>query len=76
MLGWPRRSSEPGSRPVRLTKTPGQEEATRALRHARHARRRSQRLQPEIQQIAESLRETRIVNHFAERFRAALEGRR
>jgi hypothetical protein len=54
--------------------TKGQKEAEMALKRAREARREIEAGRPVVQRIAAHLAREREANHFAELFRAALEG--
>lgn len=55
-------------------KTPGQREADRALSRTRDARREILANRPEVKRRSSNLRRERQENHFAELFRAVLEG--
>lgn len=57
-------------------KTPGQKEAESALSRAQKARREVEAYRPAVNRVAERLARERQRNHFAETFRAALEGGR
>jgi hypothetical protein len=57
-------------------KTPGQREAERALSRAEEARREVEAHRPAVSRLAQRLAREREQNHFAEMFRAALEGGR
>lgn len=54
--------------------TPGQRDAARALRRAERARDEARRRRTEVAECASELRQARTTNHFAERFRASMEG--
>lgn len=54
--------------------TPGQRAADRAVERAKEARREAEERRPEVDEAAGKLREIRERNHFAEMFRAAIEG--
>lgn len=56
--------------------TPGQRAAVAALHRAEQARDEALARADEVAETAERLRECRAENHFAERFRTALEGGR
>jgi hypothetical protein len=55
-------------------KTPGQKEAERALSRTQDARQEILANRPEVTHRASRLKRERQENHFAELFRAALEG--
>jgi hypothetical protein len=73
-----RRRPEPAphSSDEHRSKTPGQREAERALSRAQEARREVEAHRPAVSRLAERLARERERNHFAEIFRAALEGGR
>jgi len=56
--------------------TPGQRDADRALTRAEKARREVLGRRPAVSEVAGRLARERQINHFAEMFRAALEGDR
>lgn len=56
--------------------TPGQRDADKALTRARNARREAESRRPAVAEITSRLARQRESNHFAEMFRAALEGDR
>lgn len=56
--------------------TPGQRDADKALTRARRARREVESHRPAVTEITSRLAHQRESNHFAEMFRAALEGDR
>ena len=67
-----RRRPEPAPRP----ESPGMREAESALDRARAARQEVERARPAVDKVAARLAREREQNHFAEMFRAALEGGR
>lgn len=76
-MRWIRRllRRRPDPTPTR-PETPGQKEADSALTRAVEARREVQAHGPAVSRIAARLAREREENHFAELFRAALEGGR
>lgn len=78
MLRWWRMRRRPSSSVslVRRTPrpTPGQRDAAQALRRAERAREEARRRRPEVTECVSELRQARTTNHFAERFRATMEG--
>lgn len=54
--------------------TPGQRDATRALRRAERARDEAKSRRSEVTECVTELRQARTTNHFAERFRMTMEG--
>lgn len=58
------------------TATPGQRAADKALTRARKARRDVESRRPDVTEVASRLAQERERNHFADMFRAALEGDR
>lgn len=54
--------------------SPGQQAATHALERAESDKRDAEARQPEVRQAADRLRAIQHRNHFAEMFRAAIEG--
>lgn len=57
-------------------RSPGQAAADRALHRARADRQEAEDRQPAVSATAEQLRMYRQENHFADMFRASIEGRR
>ncbi|MFE6716867.1 hypothetical protein ACFVDU_04665 [Streptomyces albidoflavus] len=68
-MKWPWRRRRGG-------RSPGQAAADRALHRARADRQEAEDRQPAVQETAETLRRYREENHFAQLFRASIEGRR
>lgn len=56
-------------------RTPGQAAADRALHRAHIDRREAEDRGPEVTETADRLRSIREANHFADLFRASIEGR-
>lgn len=71
-----RRRPEPAPSPDTTGKSTGQREAESALSRAQEARRAVEAHRPAVSRIAARLAHERERNHFAELFRAALEGGR
>jgi hypothetical protein len=71
-----RRPKSTPQRPDTSGKTAGQREAESALSRAEEARRKVEAHRPAVNRVAARLAREREQNHFAEMFRAALEGGR
>lgn len=74
-MRWIRRLLRRRPEPVpQRSDTPGRKEAESALSRSRDARREIHAYWPEVTRHADRFRHERERNHFAELFRAALEG--